>query len=114
MSINNLNQKIKSLIIILIVLLIGFGSFGLGRLSVTEERGEEPIIIKDAPATINQPAAVQITQNGSFVASKNGSKYYTLSCSGASRIKEENKIYFETKEAAEAAGYDPSSTCKEF
>lgn len=51
-------------------------------------------------------------ETGKYVASKNGTKYYLPACGSAARIKEENKIYFMTKEEAEAAGYSPSSTCK--
>jgi len=49
---------------------------------------------------------------GKYVASKNGSKYHFPWCSGATRMKEENKIWFETKEAAEKAGYGPAANCK--
>lgn len=49
--------------------------------------------------------------SGGFVASKNGTKYYLPSCGGAGRIKEENKVWFTTKEDAEASGYTPASNC---
>lgn len=48
---------------------------------------------------------------GGFVASKNGTKYYLSSCSGAGRIKESNKVWFTSKEDAETAGYTPASNC---
>lgn len=46
-----------------------------------------------------------------YVASKFGTKYYTLTCSGASRIHEENKIYFPDIATAKAAGYTPALNC---
>jgi Metal binding domain of Ada len=49
---------------------------------------------------------------GGYVASKSGEKYHLPWCSGAKRIKEENKIWFKTKAEAEAAGYEPASNCK--
>jgi hypothetical protein len=52
------------------------------------------------------------SQDGRYVASKNGSAYHLPWCSGAARIKEENKIWFATKEEAEAAGYRAASNCK--
>ncbi|HXK35286.1 MAG TPA: hypothetical protein VJ103_02180 [Candidatus Paceibacterota bacterium] len=114
MNIINSKQKIKSLIIISIVVLIGFGSFGLGRLSVLTERGAKPpVLIEKQSAPSNVLSDLNEGGKGSFVASKNGMKYYLTSCAGANRINEENKIYFDTKESAEAAGYAPSSTCKE-
>lgn len=48
-----------------------------------------------------------------IVASKNGTKYYSLGCSGAKRIKEENKIFFASVTEAQKAGLSPSSTCKD-
>lgn len=50
--------------------------------------------------------------SGQYVASKNGTKYYLPSCSGAKRIKEENKVYFSSKEEAEAQGLEPAKNCK--
>ncbi|MEO6536348.1 MAG: Ada metal-binding domain-containing protein [Candidatus Paceibacterota bacterium] len=47
-----------------------------------------------------------------YVASKSGTKYYLPSCGAVSRIKEENRVYFATKAAAEVAGYQPSTACK--
>jgi hypothetical protein len=49
---------------------------------------------------------------GNYVASKTGSKYHLPWCSGAQTIKEENKIWFETKEEAESRGYSPAKNCK--
>lgn len=46
-----------------------------------------------------------------YVASKNGEKYYLPSCGTAKRIKEENKVWFGTKEEAESAGYLPGANC---
>lgn len=45
------------------------------------------------------------------VASKNGSKYYLASCSGAKRIHNENKIWFTSATAALAKGYTPAQRC---
>lgn len=47
-----------------------------------------------------------------YVASKNGTKYHLPTCSGAKRIKEENKIWFDSKTEAEQAGYEPAKNCK--
>ncbi len=58
------------------------------------------------------PTGTATAETGKYVASRNGEKYYLPSCGTVNRIKEENKIYFNTKEEAEAAGFGPSSTCK--
>lgn len=51
-------------------------------------------------------------ENTFYVASKNGTKYHLPSCAGAKQIQEENKIIFNSKAEAEAAGYTPASNCK--
>ncbi|MBI5005006.1 MAG: hypothetical protein HZC03_00115, partial [Candidatus Lloydbacteria bacterium] len=52
-----------------------------------------------------------LTLGGNFVASKNGTTYHFPWCSGAIRIKEENKVWFATKEAADRAGSHPAGNC---
>jgi hypothetical protein len=115
-------RKAQDVLVVLIIVLVGAGSFGLGRLS-----GEQPIapvtLRTPEPRTAEQPAtperqtAAAITSvpapaTGNYVASKSGSAYHLPWCPGAQRIKDENKIWFDTKEAAEAAGYHPASNCK--
>lgn len=46
-----------------------------------------------------------------LVASKSGTKIYYVWCSGVSRIKPENKVYFDTIEEALKKGYKPASNC---
>lgn len=46
-----------------------------------------------------------------YVGSKNSDKYHLPDCPGASRIKEENKIWFSSEEEAESLGYTPASNC---
>ena len=48
---------------------------------------------------------------GSFVASKNGKKYYPLSCPSVQRIKQENKIFFSSEAEAKGAGLEPAAGC---
>lgn len=52
-----------------------------------------------------------ISTGQSFVASKNGSRFYPVDCKSSSRIKPENKIYFNTSQDAEKAGYALASGC---
>ncbi len=128
----------------LIVVLVGLGAFGLGRLSALEEgRGSLKIYAPTTPASqtsgVNQAAAVvgsidsnrtlaapvpasteQLSAVASstaevahhFAASKNGTKYYPAGCSGASRIKPANQVWFATAADAQAAGYTLASGCK--
>ncbi|MDP3726376.1 MAG: Ada metal-binding domain-containing protein [bacterium] len=121
-SIQNYIEKIKQgienreFLIALLILLVGLGSFGLGRLSKIEET-KEPVRIeysteinaKEQSATVSLGASA--TQK-LFVASKNGTKYHHPWCSGAERISQANKIWFNSKEEAEKAGYTPAANCK--
>lgn len=105
----------KDILIILIIILVGLISFGLGRLSVISEN-KTPITVKNLTRSVNLSTSdVDSIDNADeklFVVSKNGTKYHYPWCSGAQRINEENKIWFNTKEEAEKAGYTPASNCK--
>lgn len=50
--------------------------------------------------------------SGRYVASKNGSKYFPEDCSSSKTIKEANKVYFNTPEEAQKAGYELAKNCK--
>ncbi len=48
-------------------------------------------------------------RQGEWVGSKNGTKYYTPGCAGASRIKTENYVWFESEDDATVQGYSRGS-----
>lgn len=54
-------------------------------------------------------AASATAQKKEYVASRYGKTYYHAACDN--RIKEENKIFFRTKEDAEKAGLVPAKSC---
>lgn len=63
-------------------------------------------------APIVAPVPPQPSQNiGVYVGSKNSDKYHYPECSGASKIKEANKVWFKNKAEAAAAGYVPCKIC---
>jgi hypothetical protein len=107
----------------IIVLTAGF-SFGLGRLSkIVESR--PPVKIISAVSQVNNSASVSDVLSptsvsptatgeiaGKVVSSKNGKKYYYPWCAGVSRIKEENKVWFQSEKEAESAGFTIASGCK--
>ncbi len=132
-------KKVKQLIeenksdlyIAAIIFLVGMASFGLGRLSVLWPK-KEPIRI-DQVGEIDQSSRLKsglgevvnnftkrsdpstspiLSSKGRYVASKSGTAYHYPWCSGALRIKEENKIWFQTKEDAVKAGYKPAGNCE--
>lgn len=108
-----------------LIVIVSLASFGLGRLSMQEkldsvsaetiqafslENNEKDIII-NATSSVT-PLSTDNASPGGYVASKNGSKYHLPWCAGAKQMKEENKIWFVSKEEAEAAGYTPAANCK--
>ena len=104
----------KDLLIAGIIFFTGLSSFGLGRLSVVLKPAP-PILITDSSQrkeadSSNAISAIAPTDTR-VVASRNGASYYFAWCSGVKRIKEENKIWFSTKEAAEKAGLKQAANC---
>ncbi len=124
MSIRDTLSKIKSFAasdagsdaaVALIVVLVGTGSFGLGRLSSQPLAPREPVQIVEpggVPTTDGVGVGETGASTGAVVASKTGSKYHFPWCSGASQIAAANKVQFASAEAARAAGYLPASNCK--
>ena len=72
-----------------------------------ETRGEGPT---SRQVGIGQ-ALNRAGQAGMVLGSSNGSVYHYPWCSGALRIKEENKIWFASIADAESKGYKPASNC---
>lgn len=98
----------------LIIVLAAVASFGLGRWSLNDAgtpSGAAIITLQEESTSESNDSIDTVEKQ--YVASKNGSKYYLLWCPGASRIKEENKIYFDSQTAAETAGYTPAANCPE-
>jgi len=94
--------------LIVIIFLIGFASFGLGRLSVLESV-RAPVSITNVP-TIAEPRGMNI--GGLIVASRTGSAYYFPWCAGAAKIAPQNQVWFASEEKARHAGYAPAKNCK--
>lgn len=120
-KIKKVNDKIKpienDLIITITIVLVALISFGLGRLSKIQEN-KTPITIAIATKSdfvansIASSSATRGVAEKLYVASKSGTKYHYPWCPGAQSIKEENKIWFSTKEEAKKAGYSSASNCK--
>jgi len=129
MSIPNIFDKIKSksgidrntVMFLFIIVGVGIASFGLGRISSSYDRVQDTVdqvpskelIVEDSILSTNlETLDTTQTKEKRYVASKNGKMYYTIGCSGASRIKPENRIWFSTSEDAIKSGFTMSSTCK--
>lgn len=130
MSIPNIIDKIKSktgidkltLFYVTIIVGVGVGAFGLGRLSVLDTGNVKGDISVTETGNLlenmasnkgdNSAEKEQGTQEKRYVASKNGKMYYSVGCSGGNRIKAENQIWFSTQSDAEKSGYTLASSCK--
>jgi len=111
------------------------GAFMLGRISRLEEHRKSELrittpdqVVSVTPETQQKEllGAVAATSpviapisvagegkgRGTYVGSKTGKIYHLPWCSGAKRIKEENKIWFSSKTEAEQSGYAPAGNCK--
>jgi hypothetical protein len=107
------SDKGKDIIVVIIVILVGLGSFELGRLSKESDTGGIKIssISKEgdykleyanqganAVSSVNSKNSnLNTSSNNSnsgknFFASNRGSKYYSLNCSAGKTIKQENRI----------------------
>ncbi len=112
-----------------IMIIVALASFGLGRLSVgptlePPKASGQPSIENSMPNNVllnskasavessGKSSKIQNTNNANFVASKNGKLYYKPTCAGAKRIKDANRVWFETPVEAEKAGYSRSKSCK--
>ena len=88
-------------------------SASLGAISNTSTSTPATKAQKDLQKTTVPPVLIPLTsENALYVASKSGEKYHLLTCPGAKQIKEENKIYFASKEDAMKNGYGPASNCR--
>lgn len=121
-------EKLKSylhddtLFIACLILLVGIISFGLGRQSVMAKNNfvfshenNSGVIFYDIEEKPELETVSRVNNSEleifQVVASKTGTKYHLSDCPGALQIKEENLIYFDSIELAEAAGYTPAANC---
>lgn len=109
----------QSNFIFLIIIVTAFASFGLGRLSMTQTTQknqdilfEQPVYSEKTSENTYPETAPEVPLSGSVVASKTGTKYYFPWCGSVDRIKNENKITFNSAKEARLAGYQPATNCK--
>jgi hypothetical protein len=117
---------INRIFVVGLVLLLGIGGFGLQKL-YTIEHGREAVSIENTISTTTPPRGLgtppfqggvadggggHSTTTGKYVAARGGTVYYLPTCSGAKRISDKNKIWFDTKAEAEKFGYKPAQNCK--
>ncbi|MBU2220611.1 hypothetical protein KKD81_01590 [Patescibacteria group bacterium] len=83
-----------------------------GKPDISIEQFEVPNIAPGGgpAAAVAAPKPIS-PSTGTYMASKNGTKYYLPTCSSSNRIKPENRVWFKSKAEAEAAGYGPAANC---
>ncbi len=110
----------KDIFLVFCIVLISIISYNLGRINalkktpvtITEGREQKADVysatgIKKAGL---KPSTAPVLDKR-VVASKNSDKYHFTWCSGAKRIKEENKIWFNSAQEAESRGYTLAGNC---
>ncbi|MFA6297102.1 MAG: hypothetical protein WC629_00910 [Candidatus Paceibacterota bacterium] len=101
--------------IIAVSVLVGVVVISAGWWTVSNSKNavqeNSPVVKEQGIITDNASSSVG-TSSGKYVASKNGSKYFPEGCNGSKSIKEGNKIYFNTPEEAQKAGYELAKNCK--
>ncbi|MEK7564064.1 MAG: hypothetical protein AAB510_00645 [Patescibacteria group bacterium] len=131
----------KNILLIFIIIFMAISSFELGRISKSDQTSgvkitetiEEYSVANTQPAdvlgaskslveakntTIRSSSTPKIVEPKApapkdiYFASKRGKKYYPLGCSAGKTIKQENRIYYDNRGEAEAAGYELSSSCR--
>lgn len=95
----------------IVILLVAGISFGLGRHSVGQKMAQNSspgVVLHESTEVVTDEVKVE---QATVVGSRSGTKYHLLDCPGAQQMKEENKVYFESVDMAEAAGYTPAANC---
>lgn len=102
----------------IVIILVAFSSFGLGKLSSREGKKSSILIERNQSSYSSETSLLDAPNvksknygEKSFVASKSGTKYYFPWCGGVSNIKEVNKIWFSSEVEAKKAGYTPAANC---
>jgi len=94
----------RDVLIIAILICASLASFGLGYLAgIDSAQNASRALVEGSPTSTGQ--------SGEVVASKTGTKYYSLDCPGVSRISEDNKVWFASADLARAQGYEPAANC---
>ncbi|MGA1049992.1 MAG: hypothetical protein ACO3TG_00705 [Minisyncoccia bacterium] len=122
-------KQSEGLLLIISAILIGGSGYLIGNINAIESNlSDIQVVYPDAIAiqsetkieaiksdqTITKPIdnTASTVATDKIVASQNGKRYYYPNCGGINRIKPENRIYFDTKEQAEAKGLTLASGCK--
>ena len=119
MSIKENLKKIKweSAFVPIVILLSWLALFGLVMVfepdfkALTDSGQGEIKIMELSSDYLARNKTGEFESNYQYVGSKTGKKFHLVTCSGAKRIKDSNKIWFASVEEALKLGYEPASNC---
>lgn len=100
----------------ILIIIVAATSFGLGRLvdhppaALSPTRQSATVVLEQSKVASSTSSTA--AETGKYVGSKNSTKYHALWCPGAQQIKDSNKVFFESKAAAQAAGYTLAANCQ--
>ena len=109
---DSLKVNYKHIIIGFIFILILGASYGLGFITGAHIINRPPLIIDKQLIIPTLPDTTTKPNSYLFVASKKGKYYYPTDCPLAQRLSQNNKVYFQTKQEAEAKGYQLNQKCQ--
>lgn len=100
-------ERKDELYTLLIIVLVAFLAFGLGRLSVYYgEKGDLKILYPEGQRAAAAAALPLLASfGGDYVGSRTSTAYYFPWCGLAKTIPEEKRVYFKSKADAERSGY---------
>ena len=112
----------QTLLICMIIIISSVLSYLLGQNSQFLAKNSESVVFYDVPENpLNKKEISNIEDigierkveqnNKTIFASKNGTKYYFPWCSGSSRVKLENRVYYESEESAKKSGKTVAAGC---
>ena len=108
----NEKSNLDDIFLFLIIIFISLSSFALGRLSIEGTEKYNLSIEQDMDnKALWKEYEETFKKEKNYVASKKGTKYYKIGCSGVNRIKEENRVFFKNYSDAEVMGYERAKGC---
>lgn len=119
MRLTNVVKKIKEIpdipkdiFVLSLIILFSSGTYMLGGVLLKGNRTLQELRVIAPPATKEGSDKGESGRQGIYVGSRSGTTYHLPWCSGALRIREENKIWFTSRQEAETSGYRPAKNCK--
>lgn len=106
------NIRQRDILTALCMGLVAWSFYNIGRITGPVNEPVTVIPGQGSTAAADKRPAVPLDTRVVVSKSSTSKKYHYTWCSGANRIKEANKVWFETATAAQAAGYTLAGNCQ--